>query len=402
MKNKNSKPNDRISMFKRERNKKKLLLFILGSVLNSIWLVWSVLLFVYLNKWTDFKASFLPAARYFWMNQWDVLYEEAWYGYTIGTVFIFTPFYFVSLYSYELSVILWVILLQVCFMFVHLYFINLIEKNEFPLWLEILLTISISLMFIKHYDYRVLNLKIIVACFVVGFLWSSEKYKNYTLPSLFLTLAISFTFFLIPIAIFYAIKPFKIKKVLTLIAIFVGFNFMFIIDFSLFTDFVDAIYYFIEFEYNALYLSEYSLIIYFAYLFNYDLSLLGYILIFFSFLICLFFLDFKEYTMLYPMFLILFFCNFLIFRHYVTILPILYFYCVEYFGVEEKTRWMFVPFFCLIGLSFPIPIGWLLPIMPEFVVPLKGIAFIIILCIYLIAYKRNQSYIKTIDEKRTI
>lgn len=338
MKNKNSKTNDRISMFKRERNNKKLFLFILGSVLNSIMLVSSVLLFVYLNKWTDFKSSFLPAARYFWINRWDLLYEQTRYGYTIGTFFIFTAFYFVSLYSYELSVILWVILLQVCFMFVHLYFINLMEKNEFPLWLEILLTISISLMFIKHYDYRVLNLKIIVVCFVVGFLWSSKKYKNYTLPSLFLTLAISFTFFLIPIAIFYAIKPFKIKKVLTLIAIFVGFNFIYIIDFSLITDFVDAMYYFIEFEYNALYLSEYSLIIYFAYLFNYDISLLGYILIFLSFLICLFFLDFKEYTMLYPMFLMLFFCNFLIFRHYVTILPILYFYCVEYFGVEEKNQ----------------------------------------------------------------
>ncbi len=372
--------------------KRIIFLFLFGTLLNFLIHIYALYLRQFITWYipSDFDYSFMDATEHFWKLNWERIY---WSGnsfvYTVGTVFIFTPFYFLTTISYNLGFYAYFIVLDICFMFVLVYILSKMEKKSYPFWLEILLVFGVSLILSKFYDHRVHNLKPMVAFFIVGFLWSSEKFQSCIVPCLFLALMVSFTLYLVPVVLFYLIKPFDLKKILYFCVIFIAFNFPFLLELNLITGYINYSLFFFEVGYDAFYLSQYNLLIYISYLTNVNLSLLGYILIFATFIVSLKYLDFREYTMIYPFILILFFVNFVIWRHYAVILPILYLYCVEYFSIERDTNWKYLPFICLFGLSFPIPLNYMALILPELLAPISSVLFIVAFCVYFVVYKRD-------------
>ncbi len=169
--------------------KRKIFLFLFGTLLNFLIHIYALYLRQFITWYipSDFDYSFMDATEHFWKLNWERIY---WSGnsfvYTVGTVFIFTPFYFLTTISYNLGFYAYFIVLDICFMFVLVYIISKMEKKSYPFWLEILLVVGVSLMLSKFYDYRVHNLKTMVAFFIVGFLWSSEKFQSCIVPCLFL------------------------------------------------------------------------------------------------------------------------------------------------------------------------------------------------------------------------
>ncbi len=299
-------------------------------------------------------------------------------------VYVYLPFYYMNVDSF--------VIVQALVFFPCVYYCGeLLSRKNLDIKVFTIFMFLFVGMWVYTYNYRAANDKLFVLCFLVMALWGIEKKKHPLIPLIGLTMVVSRILYFAPMLLYYIVEDFNWKKTLMAIGVFLGLNSLFVLYPQLIWSFAN----------NALSLSteesflagesggyvnaSFGLFMYLRVIFPQyiDVSfIIGAGILFCSYI----WLWWKKYPLidycLYLPILTTMFFPVIEFQHVAFLIPpLMLFYFRNWpltfkgqklISIPMLRQWL--PFICLIGMAFPIPVG-LIDFLPIYLQPFRVLIF---------------------------